>query len=75
VATRFVASIEAAIEPARHFPLAAPARERLGPGLRVIFHDPYAVYYRPMPDAVIIVRVLHGARDVAAFAERGGFEG
>jgi len=40
----------------RHFPLAAPARERLAPGLRVTFHHPYAIYYRPMPDAVVIVR-------------------
>ena len=27
IASRFVASIEAALEPVRHFPLAAPARE------------------------------------------------
>ena len=26
-------------------------------------------------DAVVIVRVVHGARDVAALAERGGFGG
>jgi hypothetical protein len=27
----------------------------------------------PEPDAVVIVRVIHGARDIAAIAERGGF--
>jgi len=27
----------------------------------------------PLPDAVVIVRVIHGARDVEALAERGGF--
>jgi toxin ParE1/3/4 len=57
----------------RYFPLAAPARDQLAPALRVTFHRAYAIYYRSEPDVVIIVRVLHGARDVAAVAERGGF--
>ena len=73
MATRFIGEIEAAFQPVRHFPLASPAREMLGPGLRVTFHGAYAIYYQPRPDAVIIVRVLHGARDVAALAERGDF--
>lgn len=38
------------------------------------FHGAYAVYFRALPDAVVIVRVLHGARDVAAIAELGGFK-
>jgi len=73
VATRFVREIEAAFDPVRRFPLAAPSRDQLAPGLRVTFHGAYAIYYRPLADAVVIVRVLHGARDVAALAERGGF--
>jgi toxin ParE1/3/4 len=56
----------------RHFPLSGPAREWLAPGLRVTFHQAYAVYYTALPEAVVIVRVLHGARDVAALAARGG---
>jgi toxin ParE1/3/4 len=43
--------------------------------LRVIFHRSYAIYYRPLPDAVVIIRVLRGARDAAALADRGGFAG
>ncbi len=46
---------------------------RLAPGLRVTFPSPYAIYYRPTADAVDIVRVVHGARDVTAIAARGGF--
>ncbi|MDR6774126.1 plasmid stabilization system protein ParE [Azospirillum sp. BE72] len=38
------------------------------------FHRAYAIYYRPLPDAVVIVRVLHDARDAAALASRGEFE-
>lgn len=75
VATRFVVAIEAHFEPLRHFPLSGPAREQLAPGLRVTFQNPYAIYYMPHDgaDAVVIVRVIHGARDIAALAERGGF--
>ena len=49
-------------------------REQFGPALRVIFHTPYAVYYLPTDRELIIVRVLHGARDPAAIAEQGGFK-
>lgn len=73
VATRFVREIEAAFEPVRYFPLAAPAREQLAPGLRVTFHGAYAIHYWPLPYAVVIIRVLHSARDVSALAERGEF--
>ena len=72
VATRFVAEIETAFEPLRHFPFSGPAREQFAPGLRVTFGSPYAVYYLPQPNALVIVRVIHGARDIAALAERGG---
>ncbi len=72
---RFVAAIEAAFEPVRYFPLAAPAREEFAAGLRVTFHNPYAIYYRPLADAIVIIRVLHGARDAAAIADHGGFAG
>lgn len=57
----------------RHFPFAAPARDEFAPGLRVTFHNPYAIYYRPLADAIVIIRVLHGARDAEALARRGGF--
>jgi toxin ParE1/3/4 len=39
----------------------------------VTFHGTHAIYYTPLPDAVVIIRVLHGARDAAALARRGGF--
>ncbi len=73
IATRFVRGIEMAFEPLRHFPLSGPAREQLAPGLRVTFRSPYAVYYMPEPEAVVIVRVIHGARDIAAIGARAGF--
>jgi toxin ParE1/3/4 len=50
------------------------ARAALGPGLRVFFHGRYAIYYIPQDEELVIVRVLHGARDVAAIAEEGGLD-
>jgi plasmid stabilization system protein ParE len=44
----------------------------------VTFHGVYAIYYTPRPEAsvpeIVIVRVLHGARDMTALAERGEFK-
>ena len=73
MATHLVIAIKAHFEPLRQFPLSGPKREQLAPGLRVTFHSPYAIYYQPRSDSLVIVRVLHGARDIAALAERGGF--
>jgi toxin ParE1/3/4 len=73
IATRFVGAVEATFEPLRHFPLSGPAHERLAPGLRVTFRQPYIVYYVVAPDAIAIVRILLGARDTTALAGRGGF--
>jgi toxin ParE1/3/4 len=61
-------------QPLRNFPLLGPARGQLAPKLRVTFHRPYAIYYKPLRDSIVIVRVLHGARDVLAIAERGGLD-
>jgi len=59
----------------RHFPLAGVARELLAPGLRVTFHDSYAIYYKAFTDEIVIIRVLHGARDITTIVEQGGFAG
>ena len=59
----------------RLLPLGGAPRGHIAPGLRVTFHRPYAIYYRPLADALVIIRVVHGARDIAELAERGGFGG
>ena len=56
-----------------HFPFSGTAREQFGAGLRVVFEGNYAVYYTVSEIELVIIRVLHGARDAAALAERGGF--
>ena len=67
-------AIKAKFEPLLQFPLIGPQREQFGPNLRVVFHSHYAIYYVPTGPELIIVRVLHGARDAVAIAEQGGFK-
>jgi toxin ParE1/3/4 len=69
-----VNAIKAKFDPLLQFPLIGPQREQFGPNLRVVFHSHYAIYYLPAGHELIIVRVLHGARDAAAIAEHGGFK-
>ncbi len=48
-------------------------RDQLGVKLRVTFHHPYAIYYQVSEQELVIIRILHGARDSVAIAEHGGF--
>ena len=48
-------------------------RPLLAPDLRVIFCGKYAVYYLPRTGEAVILRVLHGSRDIQSIAEEDGF--
>lgn len=74
IADRFLVALEGTLMPLREFPLSGVSREEFAPGLRVVFHGGYALYYKPFPDAVVVIRVLHGAREARVLAERGGFK-
>ena len=73
VATSFLEALGKTITVLQHSPLIGTTREQLAIGLRVTFHHPYAIYYQVTEHELIIIRVLHGARDTAAIAEQGGF--
>jgi hypothetical protein len=45
------------------------------PGLWVTFHGAYAINYQPSETEIVIVHVLHGARNTAAIVDRGGVAG
>jgi toxin ParE1/3/4 len=47
-------------------PLMGRERKELGPGIRSIAMPPYVIFYEALPYGVVILRVLHGARDVMA---------
>jgi toxin ParE1/3/4 len=73
IATRFVSAIKAEFDQLLAFPLSGPARNNLAPNLRIKPHGAYAIYYTANAGELVIVRVLHGARDVGAIADYGGF--
>jgi plasmid stabilization system protein ParE len=54
-------------------PFSSAPRSYLRQNLRVLFCEQYAIYYLPRPDEIIVVRVLHGSRDIASIADEGGF--
>lgn len=47
-------------------PRAGRAREELAPHLRSFPVEKYLVFYRPVRGGIEVIRVLHGARDIAA---------
>ncbi|MEH1782705.1 MAG: type II toxin-antitoxin system RelE/ParE family toxin [Nostoc sp.] len=74
IATKLLERIEKATRLLLTAPFAGAARSQLADGLRVIFEGNYAIYYTVSETEIIIIRVLHGARDANTLAERGGFE-
>ncbi|MFW7347191.1 MAG: type II toxin-antitoxin system RelE/ParE family toxin [Pigmentiphaga sp.] len=73
-ATRFLNKLYGTCERLLAYPLGHPERRQLGRDLRVVFHGAYAIYYQASETAVVIVRVLHGMRDLGAIADQGGFD-
>ena len=65
-ATAFINQIAERFEPLRDHPEIGPSRDELALGLRVHFHKKYAIYYTFSEKELIIVHVVHGARDAAA---------
>jgi toxin ParE1/3/4 len=61
-----IRKIRQSCEVLRDWPLSGPARDALIPGMRSVAVTPYVVFYRVAEDAVEVVRVLHGRRDIEA---------
>ena len=47
-----------------------PREDDLGPGLRSFPAEGYVIFYRVEDDVAVILHVLHGSRDIAAFFRR-----
>jgi toxin ParE1/3/4 len=66
----FVDQLNEAMQKLCHHPGMGRQREELAPRLRSFPYQRYVIFYRADSNALEIVRVLHGARDVES-----GFEG
>ena len=73
IASEFLSDMAAKLDEVLRFPFCGASRFHLAANLRVIFHGNYAIYYLPRKTETVIVRVLHGSRDIAAIVDREGF--
>ena len=48
------------------FPFIGRDRSALSPGIRSIVAYPYVIFYMVEPDAIVVVRVIHGSMDIDA---------
>lgn len=63
-AVRFADAVDERCKQLGQFPKMGRSRDELSPGLRSIVVDRYVEFYRVTTDAVQVVRVLEGRRDV-----------
>ena len=64
-ALAFVQAIRDHCERIANAPSSYPARPELGENLRSCPHGRYRIFFQPRVADVLIVRILHGARDLA----------
>jgi toxin ParE1/3/4 len=74
IATKLIERIGKRLQQAARFPLSGAPRFHMATGLRVLFHEKYAIYYLPGARQITVIRVLHGSRDLTAIADEGGFD-
>jgi toxin ParE1/3/4 len=65
-ALAFISALGAHCDRIARAPLAYPARPELADGVRTCTHGPYLIVFRPGDETVLIVRILHGARNLPA---------
>lgn len=65
-AHRYVDRIEARAIRIGELPHAGSPRPQWGEGMRVVIFEKYLIIHRVRNDAVQILRILHGARDIDA---------
>jgi toxin ParE1/3/4 len=67
-AKRFLAKLRSHLEHLALLGHSGVPRNELSPGLCLVVHGNYNIYFRLTPTETIIVRVLHSARDVRRFS-------
>jgi toxin ParE1/3/4 len=65
-ADRVLLRFDARLKVLRQFPETGVARPDIDQTARMLVEHPYVIVYRGLPDVVQIVRVLHGARNIAS---------
>ena len=63
-ADRFLDRIQAKLEMLSRQPLIGESRDDLGLNVREVPIGNYVIFYRPIPNGVEVIRVLHAARNI-----------
>ena len=63
---RFILRVDEVIQSLGFAPDRTRVRTDLRPALHMIHADAYLVFYRIVQDTVLILRVIHGARDISS---------
>jgi toxin ParE1/3/4 len=74
VAQRVVTDIACRVEEIRDYPDAGAPRDHVRPGLRAVIKHNYVAYYHVTSTEIVVLRVLHGSRDIDAIRAEGGFD-
>lgn len=71
-ARSFVQEIRARFPKIADTPLAYPRRPELGDAIRACLHGRYAIFFKieSSNDSIVILRILHGARDPSSFSQQ-----
>jgi toxin ParE1/3/4 len=67
-AERYVAGINKHLERIARLGHSGSPRDAISPGLRIVVHGNYNIYFRVTRAETVIARVLHCARDVRRFS-------
>jgi len=68
-ADRFARKLKESAQLHAIYPQIGATAEDFAPNLRYFTVKNYAVFYRPVPDGIEIIRIIHGARDLPSFFE------
>ncbi len=71
-AATFIGELRSQFKTITANPLAFRLRPELGEGIRSLAYGNYVIFFQPAENELLIVRILHGAMDIAArFDETG----
>jgi toxin ParE1/3/4 len=67
-AKRYVAAVNVHLEQIARLGHSGSPRDDISPGLRIVVHGTYNIYFRVTRTETVIARVLHSARDLRRFS-------
>jgi toxin ParE1/3/4 len=70
-AARLLAEIRRRLDLLATQPFSGPPRDDIAPGLRCLVVEQYCCFYRVEPHELLVVRIIHGKRDLSEEAFDG----